>query len=506
MKKSRLNLGSLRALAAIAFAVAVARSGSAVTFTLLHSFNGNDGNSPVGGLFWPGDGYFYGTTMMGGINNYPSGDGTIFRIDPLGASFSSIYSFAEDPGGFKPYAGVTGFSTNGEFIGTSYTGGNPASTGDGAVFLVYQSGPTSWGLANWYDFTQKPDFTAGTNGGYPEAALVQGNDGNFYGTTASGGTNNSGTIFQLDPSTFQLTTIYSFSGGADGAAPHGKLVQANSGILNFYGTTQDGGISNNGTVFSIGYFSIGANHFWQLTTLHSFTGGADGGFPQGGLVQGSDGLFYGTTFYGGTNAAPSLAGGGGTVWKMDSARNMTLLHSFGDDHPNPLIAGTDGNFYGTTRNGSSVEPNGTVFQITSSGGFTTLWTFNGTNGSNPSGALIEYQNYPFGGKLVGTTAQGGTNGLGTIFSLLVPSLGTSSITNSGLSISGANNNSPGQANVSILSAAGLNYQLQSVDSLGQSMWNNVGSSMPSSGGLLNLSDPNTAGTTQRFYRVMITQQ
>jgi hypothetical protein len=109
-------------------------------------------------------------------------------------------------------------------------------------------------------------------------------------------------------------------------------------------------------------------------------------------------------------------------------------------------------------------------------------------------------------KFYGTTQEGGISNNGTVFSLGVPSLGTSTITNSRLSISGANNNSSSQANVSILSAAGLTYQLQSVDSLGQSSWNNVGSSIPSSGGLLNLSDPNTAGTTQRFYRVMITQQ
>src|SRR5664280_2284171 len=125
MKAPILNIRHLRALAAIALAIAVARSGSAVTFTLLHSFNGNDGNSPVGGLFWPGDGYFYGTTTMGGINNYPSGDGTIFRIDPLGANFNSIYYFGEDPGGFKPFAGVTGFNGN-ELIGTSFAGGTPA--------------------------------------------------------------------------------------------------------------------------------------------------------------------------------------------------------------------------------------------------------------------------------------------------------------------------------------------------------------------------------------------
>src|ERR1017187_3502852 len=265
MKAPILNIRHLRALAAIALAIAVARSGSAVTFTLLHSFNGNDGNSPVGGLFWPGDGYFYGTTMAGGAFDYPVGDGTIFRIDPLGQNFSSIYNFYQDSGGFKPYAGLTGFNGNGELLGTSFAGGNPTATGDGAGFMVdYQNGPpccSGWGLANFYDFTENPDFTAGTNGGYPEGALVFGSDGNFYGTTASGGINEKGTVFQINPNTFQLTTIYRFTGGTNGAAPHGALVQGNSGALNFYGTTQDGGVSNTGTAFSIGYYSV--THTWQ---------------------------------------------------------------------------------------------------------------------------------------------------------------------------------------------------------------------------------------------------
>lgn len=487
MKKRINNLKNLRALAAIVLVVGLARSGVAgpSPFTLLHTFTGSDGNSPVGGLFWLGDGNFYGTTTMGGANDEPSGDGTIFSFSPLDDEFNSVYQFAEDVGGFKPYAGLTGF--NGQLLGVSYNGGTPAISGRGAVFLAYQSGLTSWGLGNWHDFTGNLD------GANPEGSLMQGSDGYYYGTTAAGGTNNydRGVVFQLDPTNFTLTTLYSFTGGADGHHPIGALVEGNDG--RFYGVTRFGGSNELGTVFSIGRVTAGIFHFWSLTTLHLFTGGADGGFPNGGLVLGTDGLFYGTTDYGGTNASPTLSGGGGTVYKIDSLGNLTPLHSFGDDSPQPLVQGTDGNFYGTTANGSSTKPYGTVFQISSSGTFNTLWTFSGTNGSNPAGALIQWGD---AGNLYGTTSQGGSNNFGTIFSLNVPSLGP--VTNLPVSRFRMRAN---HAALSILTAAGINYQLQSVDSLVQASWDNVGSPIQSGGGLLTLTDPKSALKNQRFYRV-----
>lgn len=136
-------------------------------------------------------------------------------------------------------------------------------------------------------------FTGGTDGSAPYAGLVQGADGNFYGTTSGSFTTGSGTVFQITPSGI-LTTLYNFTGGTDGADPLAVLVQGPNG--NFYGTTTYGGTQAMGTVFQITPGGV-------LTTLYSFTGGTDGGNPLAGLVQGSDGNFYGTTLAGGTGGA-----------------------------------------------------------------------------------------------------------------------------------------------------------------------------------------------------------
>src|SRR5208282_4612644 len=148
------------------------------------------------------------------------------------------------------------------------------------------------------------------NGAGPNG-LVQGSDGNFYGT-AWGGTNGYGTVFKITPNG-ALTTLYSFSGGDDGAYPSAGLVQGSDG--SFYGTTQYGGTNGWGTVFKISTNGV-------LTSLYSFTDGNDGMFPIGGLVQGSDGNFYGTTSYGGANLVY------GTVFKISTDGAYTNLYSF----------------------------------------------------------------------------------------------------------------------------------------------------------------------------------
>src|ERR1041384_8022304 len=181
----------------------------------------------------------------------------------------------------------------------------------------------------------------GTDGANPlGGALVQGPDGDFYGTTSVGGTNNFGTVFKITAAG-TLTTLYQFNSG-DGADPEAGLVLAGDG--DFYGTTSSGGTVNLGTVFKI--TSAGT-----LTTLYSFTGQPDGDSPDGGLVQGTDANFYGTTLFGGTSGAcPS---GCGTVFQITSIGTVTILHSFnGIDGEAPrfgaLALGSDGNFYGTT--------------------------------------------------------------------------------------------------------------------------------------------------------------
>ena len=209
-----------------------------------------------------------------------------------------------------------------------------------------------------------------TDGALPEfESLVQGTDGNFYGTTFLGGANqNSGTVFQITPEG-TLTTLYNFCAQAnciDGAKPYAGLVQATNG--NFYGTTEVGGANGAGTVFKI--TSGGA-----LTTLYSFcvpqpppfSNCADGAFPFAGLIQGTNGDLYGTTEGGG-------ADGVGTVFEISLAGKLTTLHTFAPNC-NPiscadgaypyagLIQGTNGSFYGTTVGGGAVS-NGTVFKIT----------------------------------------------------------------------------------------------------------------------------------------------
>ena len=242
-------------------------------------------------------------------------------------------------------------------------------------------------------------FFNGTNdGANPFAALVQGSDGNFYGTTEHGGTNYAGTVFKIS-SNGAFTSLYSFTGTNDGANPQAGLVQGSDG--NFYGTTEHGGTNSVGSVFKIS--THGA-----LTSLYSFTGGNDGAFPNG-LVQGSDGNFYGTTAGGGTNSV-------GTVFKISTNEVLTSLYSFtgGNDgaFPNGLVQGSDGNFYGTAAGGGTNSV-GTVFKISTNGVFTSLYSFSGTNdGANPWAGLVQGGD----GNFYGTTIIGG-NGNGTVFKI-----------------------------------------------------------------------------------------
>jgi uncharacterized repeat protein (TIGR03803 family) len=246
----------------------------------------------------------------------------------------------------------------------------------------------------------------GPNGQNPIPAVVQGLDGNFYGTTEFGGLSGCGTVFEVTAKG-TVNTLFTFE-GASGTNPFGALVLGTDG--NFYGTTGSNGAFGNGTVFKM-------KPSGALTTLHNF-GTTDGSFPTGALVQGTDGSFYGTTDSGGAN-------GVGTVFKITSAGMLTTLHSFDvTDGANPfagLIQATDGNFYGTTYNGGA-NGVGTVFKITPAGVLTTLHSFNTTDGSFPDGALVQGAD----GAYYGTTSLGGANscliggtdyGCGTVFKI-----------------------------------------------------------------------------------------
>jgi uncharacterized repeat protein (TIGR03803 family) len=293
-----------------------------------------DGVGPTAGLALGTDGNFYGMTMGGGGRN---ADGTIFKVTPGGA-LTTLYGFPAS--GTFPYDALIQ-GADGNFYGTTYLGG-PLSYG--TVFKITPKGT----LTNLYYFLGGPD------GANPYDGLVQGSDGSFYGTASSGGAFNGGTVFRVTPEG-SLTTLYSFcaqSDCADGMNPEGGLVEGQDG--NFYGTTYgEPGIF--GTVFKI--TPTGA-----LTTLHTFNGD-DGNSPTAGLVQATDGNFYGTTAFNGTSPACRIfLFGCGTVFEITPGGTLTTLHNFdGSDGSfiyGGLVQATDGNFYGTTAAGGAYNNNG----------------------------------------------------------------------------------------------------------------------------------------------------
>jgi len=370
----------------------------AQTYTNLISFSGTDGSYPIAQLTQATDGKLYGTATSGGAYT----DGTIFAVSPVG-SLSLVYSFCPScpTSSFNPYAAGIVQATNGGFYGMTSQGG---TANEGTVYRVGTNGI----LTTIYSFCAQSGCQDGSS---PYGGLVQASNGDFYGTTSTGGTNGHGTVFRITTAG-TLTTLYSFCvqpNCTDGAAPEAALIQATNGDL--YGTTARGGVNNTGTVFRI--TPAGA-----LTRVQSFTacagdvcaGAANPAYES--LVQGTNGNFYGTTRGGGAHSS-------GTVFRITPAGVLTTLYSFcalsgcvdGYEPEGGLTLATDGNFYGTTYFGGT-NYDGTIFQITPGGTLTTLHSFTGP-AFDPIAAPLQDTN----GVLYGTTNLGGNSGNGTVYSL-----------------------------------------------------------------------------------------
>ena len=370
---------ALCALTVVFVVLANAHADAQASVGVVAAFDPVNALNPYAPLIEATDGHFYGTTSQGGAENA----GTVFRMSPDGV-VTVVYTFTGGPDGAYPYAGVVQ-AADGNFYGTTLQGGDFNA---GTVFRLTAGGALSVVHA----------FTGGGDGAYPSGNVIQAVDGNFYGTTSQGGAFNAGTVFQLAPDG-TVTTVNAFTGGADGAYPVAGLIQAADG--SFLGTTLQGGAAGAGVVFQLAAAGT-------VTVLHAFTGDADGGYPYAGIIQASDGNFYGTTLLGG-------ASGAGIVFQLMADGTFNVLHAFaGADGAYPyagVIQSSDGIFYGTTAQGGQSEA-GVVFEVTSAGSFTTTYAFTGgDDGANPTAALLIGAD----GNFYGTTDAGGALGGGTVF-------------------------------------------------------------------------------------------
>jgi uncharacterized repeat protein (TIGR03803 family) len=371
---------------------------SSGVLTTLHSFDVADGQYPLAGLIQATNGSLYGTTYEGGPSN---SNGTVFKITPSGM-LTTLHNFEFFTDGADPLAALIQ-GTDGKFYGTTFYGG---ADNLGTVFKITPSGMLTTLLM----------FDA-TDGNGPRAGLVQTTNGGFYGTTLGGGAYRSGAVFRITPQG-TVDTLYSFcrqSGCPDGNLLYAGLVQGSDG--NFYGTTYEGGTYGNGTVFVI--TPTGA-----LTTLHSFDD-TDGAFPDAALFQATDGNLYGTTGAGGANANSSCTDGCGTLFRITPSGSLSTLYNFcsrsgctdGQSPKAALIQDTNGKFYGTTELGGANNACeygcGTVFSL--SVGLGPFVKTNPTSGA--VGAAV---------KILGTSLTGATsvafNGTPATFTVVRKSL------------------------------------------------------------------------------------
>jgi len=330
------------------------------TYSILHAFTGTDGGNPQAGLIFDPAGNFYGTTFYGGGSGcFHSGCGVVYKLapNPNGTwTYSTLHSFT-GADGINPSAGLV-FDAAGNLYGTTYAGG---ASGAGSVFKLAPNPDGTWTESVLYSFKD------GADGGFPVAELIFDSSVNLYGTTTSGGTFSAGACpggcgvaFRLAPNpkeTWTESVLYGFTGTPNGADPDAGLILDTAG--NLYGTTNFGGGDDQGVVFKLAPNPKGT---WTESVLYSFTGGADGGFPdEAGVIFDAAGDLYGTTYEGG-------AAGRGVVFKLaptSSGWNETVLHTFlgfGSNPLAPVIFDAAGNLYGTTRSGT--KNSGLVFEIT----------------------------------------------------------------------------------------------------------------------------------------------
>ncbi len=432
-------------------------------------------NSPTAysaaGLLEASDGLLYGESYGGSTN---SDFGAVFRLHKDGSQFTVLTNLLQSQGDAP--SGVLIEATNGVLYGTAYDEGPSVL---GSIFKVNKDGS---------GFAVIHDFTEGTNdGAFPSAGLLQGPDGSLYGTASYGGAGvpDQGVVFKLNLDGTGFTVLHSFTAGpSDGAYPEASLIIGTNGSL--YGTTSGGGVSDAGTIFRL---NTDGNGFSLVYSFGSVAN--DGSSPQANLLTGSNGTFYGTTFFGGAFGGAS---GGGVVFNLNQdGSNYQVLHQFGSvagDGQNSfagLAQGPDGALYGTTFAGGAAS-GGIVFGINPDGSnYQVLIQFKGTNGLHPQAPLLAGSD----GALYGTTLNGGALNRGTVFKI-VASVGDAGLLGTPLNLGGG-------WRISGHGVPNRTYTLQFKTNLAApAIWAPLGSVMANSQGDWQFND--LTNSPMRFYR------
>lgn len=442
-----------------------------VNLTVLVPFNlATNGGQAWSPLIQATDGSLYGTTATGGAG----GGGTLFKLDTNGV-LTTLGNLVSTNGGEAQGKIVLG--TNGTFYGMDTVGGSNSA---GQIWSV-----TAGGV-----FSDLWSFNT-TNGFNVYGGLTLGNDGALYGVTSGGGTNagqyggGAGTIFKITlDGTF--TSLLSFS-NTNGNQPVGGLTLGRDG--NFYGTTYGGGTTyttnyaGDGTIFRMTPDGV-------LTTLASFNG-TNGSESLSPLVEGLDGVFYGTTGAGG-------AYGDGTVFKVTTNGVLTSLFSFNYTDGNRPMAGliqaSDGYFYGATSSGGTNGSGfgsgaGTIFRISANGAFATVFEFGDTNGFMPQANLLQGRDGLFYGL---TTSGAGKLFYGVIYGLAVPGASAPMVAPA---INGD------AINLNWVPLIGRTYQVEYKTDLTQTNWANFGGTMVATNSPMTVMDAIGAGS--KMYRVVL---
>lgn len=339
---------------------AIGQGAQAQTFTVLHTFTGGaDGGAPYAGLAIDRSGNLYGTASIGGDTSACGdvGCGVVFRFAQKNSNWilTPLYTFRGGADGGSPEAPVL-VAPDGTLYGTAFGGSGNACNGSGCgvVFhLVPPARASGSALGGWNE-TVLYTFQGGSDGAEPGGILLMDAAGNIYGSTSQGGTNNDGVVYRLTPAngSWTETVLYSFTGGSDGAYPSGVIMDAAG---NLYGEAGSGGLYGYGTVFELSQ----SGSQWIETTLHSFTAQGDGRSPSGGLISDPNGYLIGTT------SEPGTLDTSGTIFTLTPSQgqwNFYTSYQFQGEPPS-CVAGPSldaaGNIWATLVIGNA--PNGQIW-------------------------------------------------------------------------------------------------------------------------------------------------